>query len=44
MNYMMNLKLRKATSHDSEFTYQTKKAAFKEYVNKVWGWDETEQR
>lgn len=41
---MQNLKLRKATSDDSEFAYQTKKAAFREYVEKVWGWDEDEQR
>jgi len=41
MNY---LKLRKATDKDSEFAYQTKKAAFREYVEKVWGWDEKEQR
>ena len=41
---MKNLKLRKATPDDSEFAYQTKKAAFQEYVEKVWGWDEDEQR
>ncbi len=40
---MNNLKLRKATDNDSEFAYQTKKAAFKEYVEKVWGWDENVQ-
>jgi GNAT superfamily N-acetyltransferase len=41
---MKNLKLRKATTDDSEFAYQTKKAAFREYVEKVWGWNEEEQR
>ena len=41
---MNNLRLRKATADDSEFAYQTKKAAFREYVEKVWGWDEDEQR
>ena len=41
---MNNLRLRKATAEDSEFAYQTKKAAFREYVEKVWGWDEGEQR
>lgn len=41
---MNNLELRKATIDDSEFAYQTKKSAFKEYVDKVWGWDEDEQR
>jgi GNAT superfamily N-acetyltransferase len=41
---MNALILRKATSLDSEFAYQTKKAAFQEYVEKVWGWNEQEQR
>lgn len=40
---MDNLRLRKATANDSEFAYRTKKAAFKKYVEKVWGWDEEEQ-
>ncbi len=38
------LRLRKATASDSEFAYQTKKVAFKEYVDIVWGWNEDEQR
>ena len=41
---MDNLGLRKATADDSEFAYRTKKAAFRKYVEKVWGWDEEEQR
>lgn len=41
---MNSLELRKATLNDSEFACQTKKSAFKEYVEKVWGWDEDEQR
>ena len=41
---MNNLRLRKATPDDSEFAYQTKKAAFREYAEKVWGWDEDEQQ
>jgi ribosomal protein S18 acetylase RimI-like enzyme len=41
---MDNLRMRKATADDSEFAYQTKKAAFRQYVEKVWGWDEEEQR
>ncbi|UCC78267.1 MAG: GNAT family N-acetyltransferase [Candidatus Zixiibacteriota bacterium] len=41
---MDNLKLRKATPADSEFAYRTKKAAFGQYVEQVWGWDEEEQR
>jgi GNAT superfamily N-acetyltransferase len=39
-----NLTLRKAGPSDSEFAYRTKRAAFKEVVEKVWGWDEEEQR
>lgn len=41
---MHNLRVRKATADDSEFAYQTKKAAFGAYVEQVWGWDEDEQR
>jgi ribosomal protein S18 acetylase RimI-like enzyme len=41
---MKNLRLRPATTNDSEFAYQTKKAAFREYAENVWGWDEEEQR
>ena len=41
---MNDLKMRKATANDSEFAYQTKKAAFRVYVEQVWGWDEDEQR
>jgi GNAT superfamily N-acetyltransferase len=40
---MDDLRLRKATADDSEFAYLTKKAAFREYVKQVWGWDEDEQ-
>jgi hypothetical protein len=35
-----NVKLRKSTPDDSEFAYQTKKTAFREYAEQVWGWDE----
>ncbi len=38
------LKLRKARQDDSEFTFQVKRAAFKDYVEQVWGWDEDSQR
>jgi putative acetyltransferase len=38
------LTLRKADPRDSEFAYGTKRAAFREYVEKVEGWDEDEQR
>jgi ribosomal protein S18 acetylase RimI-like enzyme len=41
---MDNLNLRKATTSDSEFAYRTKKAAFRQYVELVWGWDEEQQR
>jgi ribosomal protein S18 acetylase RimI-like enzyme len=41
---MKNLQLRKATTDDCEFAYQTKKSAFREYVEKVWSWNEDEQR
>jgi ribosomal protein S18 acetylase RimI-like enzyme len=41
---MDNLRLRKATANDMEFAYRTKRAAFRLYVEQVWGWDEEEQR
>jgi GNAT superfamily N-acetyltransferase len=41
---MDRLTLRKAGPDDCEFAYSVKKAAFREYVEKVWGWDEQEQR
>jgi GNAT superfamily N-acetyltransferase len=41
---MHELKLRKTTANDSEFAYRVKKAAFRVYVEQVWGWDEDEQR
>ena len=41
---MDSLTLRDADQNDSEFAYCAKKAALKEYVEKVWGWDEGEQR
>ena len=36
--------LRNAVPADSEFAYSVKKAAFREYAEKVWGWDENQQR
>jgi ribosomal protein S18 acetylase RimI-like enzyme len=41
---MNSLTLRKATPNDSEFAYLTKRAAFRQYVEKVWGWNEEEQQ
>lgn len=38
------LTLREARQDDTEFAYQVKKAAYKEYVERVWGWKEEEQR
>jgi ribosomal protein S18 acetylase RimI-like enzyme len=36
--------MRKAGPQDSEFAYRTRCAAFREYVDKVGGWNEEEQR
>ena len=41
---MGRIRLRKAIPAESEFAYLVKKAAFKEYVEEVWGWDGDEQR
>jgi GNAT superfamily N-acetyltransferase len=41
---MNRLTLRQASPNDYEFAYRVKRAAFKEYAEKVWGWDEAEQR
>ena len=41
---MHALTLRDASPNDSEFAYCVKKAAFREYVEKVWGWDEGKER
>lgn len=41
---MNSLTLRKACPNDSEFAYCAKRAAFKEYWEKVEEWDEDEQR
>lgn len=38
-----NLALRKARPGDREFAYRVRRAAFREYVEKVSGWDEDEQ-
>lgn len=35
---------RPATSEDSDFVYQVKVDALKEYVEKTWGWNEEFQR
>lgn len=39
-----NKALQRMNTEDSEFAFCVKRAAFKEYVEKVSGWDEDEQR
>ena len=41
---MEELSFRKAYASDSEFVFTVKKAAFREYVEQVWGWDDDYQR
>jgi ribosomal protein S18 acetylase RimI-like enzyme len=36
--------LRKAHANDSEFVFTVKKAAYREYIEQVWGWDDDYQR
>jgi len=43
-NGMSDLAMRAASADDGEFAYRAKRAAFKEYVDEAWGWDEDEQR
>ena len=39
-----SLRLRRAGQDDRDFAYQVKRAAFSEYVEREWGWDEDTQR
>ncbi len=41
---MKGLKFRKAQATDSEFAFAVKEAAFREYVEQIWGWDDAYQR
>lgn len=41
---MEELSFRKAHTRDSEFVFTVKKAAFREYVEQVWGWDDDYQK
>lgn len=41
---MEELNIRKADATDSDFVFAVKKAAFREYVEQVEGWDDTHQR
>ncbi len=38
------LSIRKANALDSDFAFAVKEAAFRGYVEQVWGWDHTHQR
>ena len=41
---MEGLKFRKTQATDSKFVFAVKKAAFREYVEQIWGWDDTYQK
>ena len=41
---MEEVSLRRAYASDSEFVFTVKKAAFREYVEQIWGWDDSYQR
>lgn len=41
---MEELSIRKARTSDNEFIFTVKKAAYREYVEQVWGWDDNYQR
>ena len=41
---MEELNIRKVYASDREFVFTVKKAAFREYVEQVWGWDDSYQR
>ena len=41
---MEELSFRKAYASDSEFVFTVKKAAYREYVEQVWGWNDSYQR
>ena len=41
---MKELSIRKAQAIDSEFVFAVKKAAFREYVQQIWGWDDNYQK
>ncbi len=40
---MEALSIRKARTGDSEFVFTVKEAAYREYVEQVWGWDDNYQ-
>lgn len=41
---MDGLSIRRAREADSDFVFAVKEAAFREYVDQVWGWDPIRQR
>ncbi len=41
---MEELSFRKAQRNDSEFVFAVKEAAYREYVEQIWGWDDNYQR
>ncbi|MCY3739561.1 MAG: N-acetyltransferase [Candidatus Poribacteria bacterium] len=41
---MEGLSIRKARASDGEFVFAVKEAAYREYVEQVWGWDDGYQR
>ena len=41
---MDRVTLRKAGPNDSEFAFVTRRAAFREHLEKIQGWDDAEQR
>ena len=41
---MEELSIRGAGATDSDFVFAVKKAAFREYVEQIWGWDEVYQK
>ena len=41
---MEELSIREAGAIDSNFVFAVKKAAFREYVEQIWGWDDTYQK
>lgn len=41
---MEALSFRKANANDSEFVFAVKEAAFREYIEQVWGWNDSYQQ
>ncbi|MBX3117511.1 MAG: GNAT family N-acetyltransferase [Fimbriimonadaceae bacterium] len=43
MHSDIGISVRQVGDHEARLVYELKKAAFKEYIEQVWGWDEEEQ-